>query len=103
MRGLVLVGVMWGCLGLCTGSLLRYVDPLVGSGGADFGAASLPPGAQLPFSNARVSPDTVPESDVWLPFDHYGGYHYGGYPRRAPSRRASRRAATSRRGRRDCS
>lgn len=61
---------------LCRGaSVLDAVDPFIGSGGSGYGAGSLPPGAQLPFSAVRVSPDTAPDA-LYLPFDHFGGYQY---------------------------
>lgn len=43
---------------LCGASVLELVDPFIGSGGVGYGAASVPVGAQLPFSSVRLSPDT---------------------------------------------
>jgi hypothetical protein len=58
----------------CCGVPLRdYVLPLVGSGGQGFGAASVPPGAQLPFSSLRLSPDTSHHLIPWTSFEHFGG------------------------------
>ncbi len=58
------------------GALVDHVDPFIGTGGQGFGAASVPPGAQLPFSSVRLSPDTAHSDVPYTPFDHFGGYHF---------------------------
>ncbi len=77
MIGVCFVFVVWLLAGCCrSSSVLDFVDPLIGSGGQGFGAASVPPGAQLPFSSVRLSPDTSHSLVPWTPFDHFGGYHW---------------------------
>jgi hypothetical protein len=39
---------------------------------------STPPGAQRPFGLARVGPDTVEVGDIFIPWNHFGGYYYDG-------------------------
>ncbi|EDQ85421.1 uncharacterized protein MONBRDRAFT_29317 [Monosiga brevicollis MX1] len=52
------------------------VDLYIGTGGFGFGVGGNPPGPQVPFGNMRLSPDTAYADDVWLDFQHYGGYHF---------------------------
>lgn len=54
---------------------LDFVDPFIGTGGLGYGIGSVPPGAQVPFALARLSPDTCEALDVVIPFDHFGGYY----------------------------
>ena len=44
--------------------------------GLGFGDGSTPPGAQVPFGFARVSPDTCESFDFVIPFQHFGGYFF---------------------------
>lgn len=55
--------------------LLALADPFIGTGfsGANIGAAF--PGAQLPFSTAKVSPDTINDGGALGAF-HTAGYQY---------------------------
>eukprot|EP01116_Phalansterium_solitarium_P000545 TRINITY_DN10357_c0_g1_i2.p1 TRINITY_DN10357_c0_g1~~TRINITY_DN10357_c0_g1_i2.p1 ORF type:complete len:745 (+),score=258.54 TRINITY_DN10357_c0_g1_i2:75-2309(+) len=55
----------------------QFVNQFVGTGGEGFGIGSVPPGAQAPFGAVRLSPDTVYTDNVWLDFNHFGGYYYG--------------------------
>ncbi len=55
--------------------LTRYIQPMIGTGGAGFAVGSALPGATLPFGLAKVSPDTVDHSG--LGFNHCAGYAYG--------------------------
>lgn len=67
------------CL-LSSHALVEYVDPFIGTGGVGFGIGSLNPGAQVPFGAMRLGPDTTDQTDginIWLPFNHFGGYYYG--------------------------
>jgi predicted alpha-1,2-mannosidase len=63
---------------ICTTILsapIDMVDPRIGTGGLGYGIGSVPPGAQVPFGLARVSPDTCEALDIVIPFDHFGGYY----------------------------
>ena len=53
---------------------IDYVDPFIGSGGFGFGAGSAAPGPQWPWGAVRLSPDT--DSEIYLPFQHCGGFAY---------------------------
>lgn len=66
-------------------SLTSFVNPLIGTGGLGFGAGSINPGPQVPGGAMRLGPDTTmvlgenttPSSmELWLPFQHFGGYSY---------------------------
>jgi putative alpha-1,2-mannosidase len=46
----------------------------IGTGGGGWGIAHNPPGAQLPFSPLRLSPDTSLDA-LWIKFNHHGGYY----------------------------
>lgn len=70
--------MMWVLLLLlvhcCCGTVIGYVDPFIGSGGQGYGVGGVPPGAQLPFSTIRLSPDT--SSLFFEPWARVGGYHW---------------------------
>jgi putative alpha-1,2-mannosidase len=61
-------------------ALIELVDPRIGTGSAGFGVGGDPPGAQRPFGALRLSPDTTyidpTLGQIWLPFNHFGGYYY---------------------------
>ncbi len=54
---------------------VRYVDPLLGSGGVGFNVGSIYPGPQAPFGLARPSPDTSSATGA-AGFSHCAGYAY---------------------------
>jgi len=54
--------------------LLRYVDPLIGTGGEGFGTGSAFPGPQRPFGMARPGPDTADAQGAAIGYAHCAGY-----------------------------
>eukprot|EP01119_Soliformovum_irregulare_P012554 TRINITY_DN3269_c0_g2_i4.p1 TRINITY_DN3269_c0_g2~~TRINITY_DN3269_c0_g2_i4.p1 ORF type:complete len:741 (+),score=200.96 TRINITY_DN3269_c0_g2_i4:19-2241(+) len=71
---------VWCLLWIGLGSsedILDYVDPFIGTGGEGFGIGSTPPGAQRPFGLVRLSPDTVAFDNIFIPWNHFGGYYHG--------------------------
>jgi len=56
--------------------LLDYVNVFIGTGGEGFGCGSNVPGASTPRGFVRLSPNTVDELLLDLPFQHFGGYAY---------------------------
>jgi putative alpha-1,2-mannosidase len=54
----------------------KYIDPLIGTGGSGFGNGALNPGPQRPNAMMRLGPDTINWANVFLRWDHFGGYHY---------------------------
>ena len=60
----------------CDCDPVDFVDPFIGTGGIGFGVGSTPPGAQVPFGVARVSPDTCTANDWGVQQLHFGGYYY---------------------------
>ncbi|MBL8679455.1 MAG: GH92 family glycosyl hydrolase [Myxococcales bacterium] len=58
-----------------TAPFVRYVDPLLGTGGAGFNVGNTYPGPQVPFGLARPGPDTSSASGA-APFAHCAGYSY---------------------------
>ena len=80
-----LTSALWVALAVCVSAaaagLVDLVDTRIGTGGVGYGDGSLNPGAQVPFGAMRLGPDTtwVPVAggqQVWLEFDHFGGYHF---------------------------
>ena len=58
-------------------TLFDFIDPLIGSGGAGFGAGGINPGAQVPFGSLRLGPDTAfGKNGIVIGFEHFGGYSY---------------------------
>ena len=55
-----------------TAPFVRYVDPLLGTGGAGFNVGNTYPGPQAPFGLARPGPDTSSETGA-APFAHCAG------------------------------
>jgi predicted alpha-1,2-mannosidase len=58
-----------------TAPLIRYVDPLIGTGGLGFGVGSTFPGPQRPFGMVRPGPDTMGKHGA-VSFAHCSGYAY---------------------------
>jgi predicted alpha-1,2-mannosidase len=58
-----------------TAPFVRYVDPLLGTGGAGFNVGNTYPGPQVPFGLARPGPDTSNAFGA-APFAHCAGYSY---------------------------
>ena len=54
---------------------LSSISTLFGTGGIGFEVGGLGPGPQFPFGPMRLTPDTA-EGQVWIPFQHFGGYNY---------------------------
>lgn len=54
---------------------LKYVDPLIGTGGKGFAVGNTFPGATVPFAMVKVSPDTTDDGKD-MAFYHCGGYYY---------------------------
>ncbi len=52
------------------------VDPFIGTGGDGYGVGSALPGATMPFSMVKLSPDTANGSGGVATFMHCGGYAY---------------------------
>lgn len=59
-----------------TAPLVRYADPIIGTGGLGFGTGSAFPGPQRPFGMARPGPDTSNERGDAPVFNHCAGYAY---------------------------
>ena len=59
-----------------TAPLVRYVDPLIGTGGLGFGTGSAFPGPQRAFGLARPGPDTSNDRGDAPVFSHCAGYSY---------------------------
>lgn len=59
-----------------TAPLIRYADPLHGSGGLGYGTGSAFPGPQRPFGLARPGPDTTLSRGEAIGFAHCAGYAY---------------------------
>jgi predicted alpha-1,2-mannosidase len=57
-----------------TAPLVRYADPLVGTGGDGFGTGSAFPGPQRPFGLARPGPDTTNAMGDAIGYAHCAGY-----------------------------
>ncbi len=57
-----------------TAPLIRYVDPLIGTGGEGFGTGSAFPGPQRPFALARPGPDTTNAQGAAVNYAHCAGY-----------------------------
>lgn len=57
-----------------SGPLVRYVDPLVGTGGDGYGTGSAFPGPQRPFGLARPGPDTTNAQGDAVSYAHCAGY-----------------------------
>jgi len=57
-----------------TAPYVRYVDPLIGTGGLGFGTGSAFPGPQRPFGLARPGPDTSNAEGAQIVFSHCAGY-----------------------------
>jgi len=54
---------------------IRYVDPMIGTGGLGFGYASGYPGPKNPFGMMSLSPDTT-LNGLNFGFNHFSGYYY---------------------------
>eukprot|EP01080_Neovahlkampfia_damariscottae_P006430 gene6430-10438_t len=61
---------------LATEDPLQYVNSFIGTGGRGFGCGALNPGPQRPFGTMRIGPDTINALNVFVPWEHFGGYHY---------------------------
>lgn len=59
-----------------TAPFVRYVDPLIGTGGDGFGTGSAFPGPQRPFGLARPGPDTSTATGDAVSFAHCAGYAF---------------------------
>ena len=57
-------------------SLVKFVDPFIGTGGDLFNVGNALPGATLPFGLVKVSPDTTPGVGSPPGFQHCSGYFY---------------------------
>lgn len=77
-RRLLAVAVSFTVLvGCCAASLVELVDPHIGTYGHGYGIGGLPVGAQVPFGMTRLSPDTSQGLEIWIAWEHTGGYYYG--------------------------
>jgi predicted alpha-1,2-mannosidase len=56
--------------------VLSFVNPLIGTGGGGWGIGGDPPGPQVPFGLVRLSPDTINWENIFINWDHFGGYYY---------------------------
>jgi len=59
--------------------LVQLVDTRIGTGGAAYADGALNPGATQPFGALRLGPDTTFVLDglqLWLDFEHFGGYKF---------------------------
>jgi putative alpha-1,2-mannosidase len=60
--------------------LHAIVNTTIGTGGVGYGCGSVPIGPQVPFGAMRLGPDTTEVlpvvGELWLRFEHFGGYAY---------------------------
>ncbi len=59
-----------------TAPFVRYVDPLIGTGGLGYGTGSAFPGPQRPFGLARPGPDTSDARGAAIVYAHCAGYSH---------------------------
>lgn len=61
---------------LSNAGLIDNVNNYIGTDGHGYGIGGLPVGAQVPFGMVRLSPDSTLTEQIWVPWQHTGGYYY---------------------------